>query len=160
MPTVIDLFAGAGGLSQSLEASGWVSVAAVEIDRDAVETLRLNQSRGSLRRARLLHADIREVQRDDVRPPGAPPDWRPDLLAGGPPCQPFSSAGRLLGLADPRGRLFLEFVRLADSLKPRFILFENVAGLVTARSPDGKVGGVLARVQKEFEQIGYACRFE
>ena len=160
MPTVIDLFAGAGGLSQSLEASGWVSVAAVEIDRDAIETLRLNRSRGSLRRARLLHADIREVQRDDVRPPGAPPDWRPDLLAGGPPCQPFSSAGRLLGLADPRGRLFLEFVRLADSLKPRFILFENVAGLVTARSPDGKVGGVLARVQKEFEQIGYACRFE
>ena len=93
MPTVIDLFAGAGGLSQSLEASGWVSVAAVEIDRDAIETLRLNQSRGLLRRTRLVHADIRDIHGEDVRPSGAPSNWRPDLLAGGPPCQPFSSAG-------------------------------------------------------------------
>jgi DNA (cytosine-5)-methyltransferase 1 len=160
MPTVVDLFAGAGGLSQSLEASGWQSVAAVDIDRDAIQTLRINQERGHLLSTRIVHADLRDVSARDLRPSAAGHAWRPDMLAGGPPCQPFSSAGRMQALKDPRGRLFRDFVRLASELRPRFILFENVAGLVTAKTPDGRVGGVLRRIQHEFEDIGYACRFE
>lgn len=160
MPTVVDLFAGAGGLSHSLEASGWKSVAAVDIDRDAIGTLRLNQKRGYLHDTRIVQADLREVSARDLRPTGEVQSWRPDLLAGGPPCQPFSSAGRMQALKDPRGRLFHEFVRLARELRPRFILFENVSGLVTAKTPDGRVGGVLRRIQREFEGIGYACRFD
>src|SRR2546429_390033 len=131
MPTVVDLFAGAGGLSQSLERSGWTSVAAVDVDGDAMETLRWNQANGYLRNSRIIQADIRDVSGKDLRPVNAGSTWRPDLLAGGPPCQPFSSAGRMQGLKDPRGRLFHEFVRLASELRPRFILFENVSGLVT-----------------------------
>lgn len=160
MPTVVDLFAGAGGLSLSLEASGWESVAAVDIDRDAIGTLRLNQERGHLRGTRIVHADLRDVSARDLRPSAAEQSWRPDMLAGGPPCQPFSSAGRMQALKDPRGRLFHDFVRLASELRPRFILFENVSGLVTAKTPDGRVGGVLRRIQHAFEDIGYACRFE
>jgi DNA (cytosine-5)-methyltransferase 1 len=160
MPTVIDLFAGSGGLSSSLEATGWTSIAAVDINIDAIDTLSQNQARGSLKSCRIIHADIRDVAGRDLRPARSRSTWRPDLLAGGPPCQPFSSAGRMRGLNDPRGRLFREFVRLADELKPRFILFENVAGLVTAKTPDGRVGGVLRRIQKAFETIGYACQFE
>lgn len=159
-PTAIDLFAGAGGLSSSLEASGWRSVAAVDIDRDSINTLRANQREGRLENSKLILADVREISGKDLKPDRAAGAWRPDLLAGGPPCQPFSSAGLMGGLKDPRGRLFQEFVRLADELRPRFVLFENVAGLVTAKSPNGTVGGVLQRVQKEFENIGYACRFE
>lgn len=159
-PTAIDLFAGAGGLASSLESTGWRTVAALDIDRDAVETLRRNQSHGHLRRTKIVCADIRDVRANDLRPDGAGRSWRPELLAGGPPCQPFSSAGRMRSTSDPRGRLFHEFVRLAEELQPRFILFENVSGLVTARTPDGRVGGVLQRIQREFESIGYACRFD
>ena len=158
-PTVVDLFAGAGGLSSSLEYSGWQSVAAVDVNRDAIETLRINQALGHLAGSRIINADVHEISGKDLRPNGVSASWRPDLLAGGPPCQPFSSAGLLQGLKDPRGRLFHDFVRLADELKPRFILFENVAGLVTAKTPNGKPGGVLKRIQKEFEEVGYACRF-
>jgi len=55
--------------------------------------------------------------------------------------------------------MFLEFVRVAHELRPRFILFENVAGLITAKTPDGRAGGVLELVQESFEGIGYACSF-
>jgi DNA (cytosine-5)-methyltransferase 1 len=158
--TVIDLFAGAGGLSSSLEAVGWRTVAAADSDDNAIETLRKNQAQGHLKGARITHADVREISGADLRPKNAARGWRPDLLVGGPPCQPFSSAGRMRAFDDPRGRLFHDFVRLADDLKPRFILFENVAGLVTAKTSDGKAGGVLRRIQHRFEEIGYACRFD
>lgn len=159
-PSVIDLFAGAGGLSASLEAAGWLSVAAVEIDADCVATLLRNQAKGHLAGSRIVHADVKSIKARDLRPSWAGPSWRPDLLTGGPPCQTFSSAGRMQGTGDPRGLLFHELVRFADELRPRFILFENVAGLVTAKSPGGEVGGVLRSIQAEFERVGYACRFD
>ncbi|MBY3176979.1 DNA (cytosine-5-)-methyltransferase [Rhizobium leguminosarum] len=157
--TAIDIFCGAGGLSSALSESGWATYAAVDIDRDCLRSLEANQRKGFLRGAKLIHADIAEVRASDLRPT-ASPDWRPDLLAGGPPCQPFSSAGRMGGLNDPRGQLFTHFVRLAEELRPRFVLFENVAGLVTAKDQNGIAGGVLARIQSSFEEIGYACRFD
>jgi DNA (cytosine-5)-methyltransferase 1 len=169
-PSVIDLFSGAGGLTAALESVGWDTVAAVDSDADCVATLQANKERrirvagiggkSYLGRATLIRSDIREVNATDLRPPKTSSRWRPDLLAGGPPCQPFSSAGLMRGISDPRGQLFREFVRLTAELRPRFVLFENVAGLVTAKSPDGKPGGVLHRVQRAFEKVGYACRFE
>lgn len=168
-PTAVDLFCGAGGLLAGLESAGWNTVSAIDADRDCIETLRRTQSgrlsipgqrqRVFLSGTRLLQADIAVVRGKDLKPAGVTKTWRPDLLCGGPPCQPFSSAGRMLGIEDPRGRLFLDFVRVADELRPRFILFENVAGLVTAKTPDGTPGGVLRLVQQAFEDIGYACRF-
>ncbi len=166
--SVIDLFCGAGGLSSGLERAGWDTVSAVDFDADCVRTLEASKAarisiagsgRTYLQEARLLHADVAAIRAADLRPEGASMRWRPDLLAGGPPCQPFSSAGHQRGLHDPRGQLFLEFVRLAAELKPRFILFENVAGLVTAKGLDGQPGGVLELVQSSFEEIGYFCRF-
>jgi DNA (cytosine-5)-methyltransferase 1 len=169
-PTVVDLFCGAGGLSAGLERAGWKTVAAVDADADCMATLTATKNAALgipgvdgqtfLGDARLLGTDIRELSARDLRPENVGLRWRPDLLAGGPPCQPFSSAGRMLALEDPRGQLFLDFVRLASELRPRFILFENVAGLVTARGPNGKPGYVLELIQKSFEEIGYACRFD
>lgn len=162
--TAIDLFCGAGGLSAALERSGFSSVAAVDHDKDCIATLRRNQakriavagsSRVYLENTKLLQGDIREINRADLIPDNAPANWRPDILAGGPPCQPFSSAGSGLGLDDPRGQLFQHFVRLAEELQPRFILFENVAGLVTAKGKDGTPGGALKLIQQRFEAAGY-----
>jgi DNA (cytosine-5)-methyltransferase 1 len=166
--TLIDLFSGAGGLSGSFERCGFETVSAIDVDRDCVATLKANQSAdlripGSRRRylkdSRLICADIADVRKIDLVPEGSSADWRPDVLAGGPPCQPFSSAGSGRALNDPRGQLFRHFVRLAGELQPKVILFENVAGLVTAKNKDGVAGGVLRLIQDSFEDIGYACRF-
>lgn len=169
MPTVVDLFCGAGGLSSALERAGWTSVAAVDVDPDCIATLNAAKravidipstpGRAYLQDANVICADVRDLSGKNLRPTTAPKAWRPDLLSGGPPCQPFSSAGRMGALKDPRGQLFSEFVRLANELRPRFVLFENVRGLLTAKGPDGRSGSVLELIQRSFEDIGYACRF-
>ena len=168
--TSIDLFCGAGGLAASLERAGWETVSAVDADRHAIGTMSSIQSRkesidGSasrtyFRNTNLILRDIASVSANDLKPSGVKSSWRPTLLAGGPPCQPFSSAGKQRGMLDPRGVLFRHFVRLADELRPHFILFENVRGLVTAKCPDGEPGAVLKLIQTEFEEIGYACQFD
>jgi DNA (cytosine-5)-methyltransferase 1 len=169
VPTVVDLFCGAGGLSTALERAGWQTVSAADSDSNCIATLQLNKNarlpidnqggRVYLESTRLIQEDVRFLSAAELRPTSTSKRWRPDLLVGGPPCQPFSTAGKMRSTADPRGRLFLEFVRLADELRPRFVLFENVAGIVTARSLKGGPGAVLKHLQRSFEEIGFACRF-
>lgn len=74
--------------------------------------------------------DVRK--HDDVRtfPPGDPDDWRVDLVAGGFPCQDISQAGIKQGLAGRRSRLWGQYARIIDVIRPRYILIENVAALV------------------------------
>lgn len=166
-PTLVSLFAGAGGLDIGLELAGFQTVTAVDNDSDCVATLRANQARGVpccggrrlLGGTKIIQADVETLEPRQLRPAGRRGAWVPDLLAGGPPCQPFSSAGKMLSVNDERGRLFEHFVRIAAAVRPRFILFENVRGLVTARGPSGESGEVLFLVQTAFEEIGYATRF-
>lgn len=166
--TVVSLFSGAGGLDAGLEMAGFETVSAVDVDEDCAATLRATQearvvipgqSRTFLEGSKIICSSVSEISGSELRPRGAPSRWRPDVLVGGPPCQPFSSAGKQGGLADPRGRLFEDFVRLADELEPRFILFENVRGLVTARGPRERPGEVLELVKRRFEEIGYGTTF-
>jgi len=163
---MVSVFTGAGGLDIGLELAGFCTVAACDSDQDCVETLKQNKAarisipaqegQTFLEGARLIGAPIEDVSASDLRPRGARRSWRPDLLVGGPPCQPFSSAGRQQSVRDPRGVLFLEFVRLARELRPRLVLFENVRGLVTARGPRKVPGEVLNSIKEAFEEIGYA----
>lgn len=165
--TVVSLFTGAGGLDIGLERAGFQTVSAVDFDADCVASLRANQRAGipigdgrkHLVGTTLLAADVEQLRAEQLRPAGAGRDWTPDLMAGGPPCQPFSSSGKLLSVEDPRGKLFHHFVRLADALRPKLILFENVRGLVTAKGPSGEPGEVLRMVKDAFERIGYATSF-
>lgn len=164
-PTVISLFTGAGGLDIGLEKAGFRTLYAVDFDEDCVETLRCNKSRrvpvdGNSSRfhldgSEIVHADVSRVCAEQLRVPSG---VDLDLVAGGPPCQPFSSAGEQLGLEDPRGTLFQEFARLVSELRPRMVLFENVRGLVTARGPSGRPGEALELVRRTFEDAGYATR--
>jgi DNA (cytosine-5)-methyltransferase 1 len=164
-PTLVSLFTGAGGLDIGLELAGLRTVSAVDSDADCAATLRLNQERtlraesGVLIGAKVMQAKVEDLVPKDLVPVGADSDWSPDVVVGGPPCQPFSSAGRMLSLKDPRGRLFEHFVRLAKGLKPRLVLFENVRGLVTAIGPNGRPGEALTLVKESFESIGYATTF-
>jgi DNA (cytosine-5)-methyltransferase 1 len=168
-PTVFSVFTGAAGLDIGLEIAGFCTVAAVEYDDDCVATLNTNKAakipipnaegRSFLQDANVISKRIEDVSPNELKPGGVDVRWTPDLMAGGPPCQPFSSSGGMLSVADPRGRLFEQFVRLAGSLRPRFVLFENVRGLVTARGPKGEPGEALFMVKQAFERIGYATRF-
>ena len=169
MRTSISLFTGAGGLDLGLEQAGFHTLSAVECDPEAVATLCLNQ-RNRLpiaggedghyfSQTAVVAKPIEDIEGRDLRPQWAGSGWSPDLLVGGPPCQPFSSSGAMRSVSDPRGKLFEHFVRLAGELKPRFVLFENVRGLVTARGPRGEPGEVLYLVKEGFERVGYATRF-
>lgn len=167
--TVVSLFTGAGGLDLGLERAGFLTVAANDVDKHAVATLRQNQELSHpvagveghyhLAGTRILEGDIRDLASSDLTPGDASPGWRPDALVGGPPCQSFSSAGSQRSMDDPRGQLFLDFVRLAQELQPRIILFENVRGLVTARGPSGIPGEAVNLIRSSFEDIGYATSF-
>lgn len=166
--TLISLFTGAGGLDIGLEMAGFRTIAAVDSDLSCTTTLRTNQAAKIpnpfskdhffLEGAQVVNARVENLDAADLWPEGGQ-GRVPDLLAGGPPCQPFSSAGKMRSLEDPRGRLFEDFVRLAKALRPRLILFENVRGLVTARGPSGEPGEALLLTKYAFESIGYATNF-
>ena len=111
----IDLFSGAGGLSLGLAQGGFVVSAAVECNPDACKTYA----------AAHRHTDLRDT---DIRAAHFRRYRGIDLVAGGPPCQPFSSGGKRLGNADARD-LMSSFIRVIDEVRPRAFLLENVPGL-------------------------------
>jgi DNA (cytosine-5)-methyltransferase 1 len=168
-PSAISLFSGAGGFDTGLEMAGFTLVSALDNDRDCIETLRLNKDaaiaipgqpgRTFLKDTQIFEDDVWTLDPSLLKPQSVTADWTPDLLVGGPPCQPFSSSGRQLSLLDPRGRLFEAFVHMTLQLRPRFVLFENVRGLVTAIGRKGEPGEALQVVNNAFEELGYGTRW-
>lgn len=164
---VVSLFAGAGGFDIALERAGWDVVTATDYAADAMETLRASKAAGipikgrrgkHLAKTTLIEKDVSTLTAEELRPRASGADWRPDLLAGGPPCQPWSSAGHQKGLKDSRGQLIAHMIRLVDELQPRYVLFENVRGLVTAVGPKGAPGEVLRSIQRDLREHGYSSR--
>ncbi|MFC2105254.1 DNA cytosine methyltransferase [Candidatus Bipolaricaulota bacterium] len=119
----VELFTGAGGLAMGLGRAGFHHSALVEWDWNACETIWHNSERGQddVVGWPLYHADIRDFK---YKPMGD----KIELVAGGPPCQPFSLGGKHRGHADDRD-MFSEAVRALRSLKPRAFIFENVKGM-------------------------------
>jgi len=116
---VLDIFAGAGGLSIGLERAGFEAVAAAEWDPDACATYAAAHPRADLLAGDVTGMSFRR--------------WRGDVavLAGGPPCQPWSTGGKRLGTGDPRNG-WPAFLRALREIGPRAFLAENVAGLAAA----------------------------
>lgn len=117
--SVLEICAGAGGQSSGLEMAGFGHSLAVEIDRDAAATLRLNRPEWDVH-----EGDVRDINGRDYK--GV------DLLAGGVPCPPFSIAGKQLGADDERD-LFPEAIRLVREARPTAVMLENVKGLASVR---------------------------
>jgi DNA (cytosine-5)-methyltransferase 1 len=138
--TVIELFAGAGGLALGLENAGLEAKALIEIDKDAVATLRHNRPNWNV-----IHADVSQISFDDMRA---------DVVTGGFPCQAFSYAGKGLGLEDIRGTLFYEFARCVKEVKPKPFLAENVRGLISHQK-----GKTLSTVLAVFKSLGYNVQY-
>jgi DNA (cytosine-5)-methyltransferase 1 len=136
--TVLELFAGAGGLAIGLEQAGINCVALNEIDKYACQTLRKNRPNWNV-----LEGDIKTFDfskyKDNV-----------DIVTGGFPCQAFSYAGKQLGLADARGTLFYEFARVVKEVNPPICIGENVRGLLSHEN-----GKTLQGMISILDEIGY-----
>jgi len=145
MRKLIDLFAGAGGLSCGLEKAGFKSVYANEINRVYANTFKVNNPE-----TQVLVDDIRNISGEDIlRTLNVSPN-EIDLLAGGPPCQGFSVNAPIRSLDDERNHLFKDFIKIAEVIKPKAILIENVPGIISL----GK-GTVVEQIYLELEALGY-----
>jgi DNA (cytosine-5)-methyltransferase 1 len=131
---VISLFSGGMGLDLGLEQTGrFRTIACVEKQPAFCETIRTNQRAGRLdSNLKVFEGDISEINPQQVLDAVGLNPGEIDLLAGGPPCQSFSTAGRREGVQDPRGTLLWQYLRFVEALRPRFFLMENVRGLLSA----------------------------
>lgn len=136
--TVVELCAGAGGMSIGLERAGFEHVGVFELDPDAAATLRTNRPDWTV-----LRDDIKTI---DFTPYRA---LEIDLVAGGLPCQPYSAEGYGRGKDDPRD-LFPDAVRIVGEIKPKAFMFENVEGLL-----HGKHSAHIADILRGFRKAGY-----
>lgn len=160
-PAYVSLFSGAGGLDLGLEMAGWRTAYASDNDPYAADTLKANVGAdiGSGRKAFsgtfIECSDVRKLTARSILEKVGLSKGAVPLVAGGPPCQSWSSAGHQLGLDDPRGRLFEDFVRIANDLDARWLLLENVRGLLTARGPDGQPGSALGHIRQNLLDKGF-----
>ena len=136
--TFIDLFAGCGGLSEGFYRVGFKALAHIEINHWACETLR----------ARMCYYGYKNIDKEVIEHDITAPDIinkideavagrTVDVIIGGPPCQSYSSAGRVRdgkGMAtDPRNFLFEKYVEILEYYSPKFFVFENVTGVLSAK---------------------------
>lgn len=145
--TCIDLFSGAGGLSEGLEEAGFHSLFASEIVPRYAETYSRNHPN-----AEVFVDDIRKVDPGEVRARIGVDRGSLDLVAGGPPCQGFSINAPVRSTDDPRNHLFLEYLRFVDEFKPRAVLIENVPGLVSFEH-----GRTLHAIIDALAELGYGA---
>ena len=131
---ILDLFAGCGGLSLGFEAVGFHS-AGYEMDVKAAETYNHNLKG---------HCFAQKLSIDTIY------ENNFDVVIGGPPCQSWSEAGSKKGIADKRGQLFYEFMRILADKKPKFFLAENVSGMLLPAHKEA-----LANIKQMFTDIGY-----
>lgn len=157
----IDLFAGCGGLSEGFYKQGYRALAHVEIDKTACETLRTRMRYYGYDNADEAVLEL-DITREDITDciDKVVDRRRVDIIIGGPPCQAYSSLGRAKDdhamQDDPRNYLFESYVKVLNHYLPKFFVFENVTGLLTA-----KINGrhILNRI---IEALGenYKVRFD
>ena len=146
--TCVDLFSGAGGLSRGFMDAGFDVLIGVDYDDAALKTFKANHGNSEALKLDLFDHDNINVIVEKLRDVGVAKNEL-DVLLGGPPCQGFSIAGPR-NMNDKRNRLYLAMVKLAEQLKPKAILLENVPGMIQTN------GGIGARrIVEDFEAIGY-----
>lgn len=139
--TFVDLFSGAGGMSVGATMAGLVKLGGVEIDKDAHSTISTN-----FKDVLNYNKPIQELTVSDILKWG-----KVDIVFGGPPCQGFSVAGKR-NPNDPRNVLFKEYFRVVEVLKPKYIVMENVPGMITMSN-----GKVLQEIIETLSSLGYVA---
>jgi DNA (cytosine-5)-methyltransferase 1 len=163
--SAISLFSGAGGLDLGIEAAGFSTVAAVEWDGDAADTMEKNAPSFFPQLGEVVRGDLYPLAagseagvttRDILRSGGLSLRNRPDLLVGGPPCVAFSKSGFWLGWkrdgVDPAASLLQAYTRVLAEARPRYFILENVYALTF----DNKASKpAFSRLLQEIEAAGY-----
>ena len=139
--SIVELFAGAGGLALGVHQAGFIHKMLVEVNKNAAKTLVENMPEWNV-----LCEDVRNVSYKGVIA---------DVVSGGFSCQSFSYAGNRLGFNDTRGTLFFELARCAKELMPKIVLGENVKGLLN--HDNGRTLSVMTNV---LEELGYTVEYK
>jgi len=167
VPSVISLFSGAMGLDLGLEAAGFRTVVAVEINKFAVQTMQENKPD-----LPVIHRGIEDVSTNEILEKAGLKVGQATLVVGGPCCQSFSTAGKRQSISDERrGSLFKHFTRVVAEAQPRFFIMENVKGILSAAvkhrplkqrgagfpplSSDEELGSALKVICAELDKLGY-----
>jgi len=136
--TLVELFAGGGGLALGMEQAGLESVLLNEMDKHACNTLKHNRPDWNV-----VQGDISEIDFTTI-------SEEVDVLTGGFPCQAFSYAGKSLGFEDTRGTLFFEMARAIKETQPKIFMAENVRALLTHEG-----GRTLEVIKDVISELGY-----
>lgn len=143
--TTVDLFAGAGGITEGFRQAGFHCLYAVDFNKWACETFARNHPSAEVECAKIEDIDASKVrtalglQREEL-----------SVLVGGPPCQGFSINAPERFLDDPRNALFKHYVRFLNEFRPQTFLFENVPGMLSLEK-----GHVYNQIINEFAKLGY-----
>lgn len=143
--TAIDLFCGAGGLSEGFRQAGYHIVAGNDFNEQAGETFAATH-----KEARFFPGPIQNWSSDDFLKAGKLWPGKLDVMIGGPPCQGFSVYNHQRGLHDERSGLYKEYLRLVDGLMPKWVVLENVTGMTSAGE-----GGAIAAIAQGLHSLGY-----
>ena len=125
--TAIDLFCGAGGLSEGFRQAGFHVLAGNDFDKYAGQTFSATHEE-----AEFLPGPIEDIDAKDFLKSTGLKKGELDCLIGGPPCQAFSVYNHQRGLHDKRSKLFREYLRIVEGLKPKWVVMENVTGIMSA----------------------------
>ncbi|WP_263368220.1 DNA cytosine methyltransferase [Edaphobacter bradus] len=172
----ISFFSGALGLDIGLHQAGLHCLALDEFDKAAGWTIRTNLKTIYGENAPKFYSnDVRELTADLLRSDLCVQTEELFAIVGGPPCQAFSTAGKRLGLNDERGNVFLHFINLIAELRPKYAIFENVRGILSAPfihrphnergkgfpalSAEELPGGALLHILEMLEASGYTTTF-
>ena len=142
--TVISTFAGCGGSSLGYKKAGYKELLAIDFNKNAVETFKLN-----FPEVPVWERDITKVSADEILKFCKIKKGELDILDGSPPCQGFSTAGKR-NVNDSRNILFEQFVRLINDLQPKVFIMENVSGMVK-----GKMKGMFIEIINQLKSLNY-----
>lgn len=145
-PTAIDLFCGAGGLSEGFRQAGFRVLAGNDFDKFAGETFSATH-----RDAVFLPGPIENIDaKDFLRAAGGLKRGELDCLIGGPPCQAFSVYNHQRGMHDRRSGLFREYLRIVEGLSPKWVVMENVTGITSTGN-----GRAVREIILGLQRLGY-----
>ena len=141
-PTVVSLFAGAGGMDLGFKQAGFDIVWANDFDKDCVITYRKNLGN------HIVLGDIKDVKSEDI------PN-NPDVVIGGFPCQGFSINNKKRSMEDERNHLYKEMLRIIKDKQPKYFVAENVKGILSLEK-----GKVIELIVNDFKKIGYDVDYQ
>lgn len=146
---LVDFFSGAGGLTCGLNMAGFQSILGSDIHPVYADTFSSNHKNTCV-----IRSDIRELSEHDILDLTGLKPGELDLIAGGPPCQGFSINAPVRSLDDQRNHLFKEYLRIAEILRPKAILIENVPGLISLAK-----GTVVEAIIRHLNKMGYSVDY-